>query len=302
MSPAVLSLIFASLVPYIGQDRPQDADRTIASAPQSEQKQSVLEVQPGTEALKNKDFYVESGYFHPFRRMARFVAVDQKKIWTSPFHTSKADIKWWAIFGGATAGLIAADKHIQSAAPSNSTLVRIGTDASYLGTPYTLIPISAGFYLVGTAARNDRFRETGLLAFETLVDVTIAQVAIKSITDRQRPLEGNGDGHFFSGQSPRYSSSFPSGHAIETFALASVFAHEYPHKWWIQAIVYGYAGGVVVARLAANKHFPGDIVSGGAIGWFVGDYVYGKRHNPDIGEKRTLTQKILAHIRIGGGY
>ena len=78
-----------------------------------------------------------------------------------------------------------------------------------------------------------------------------------------------------------------------------MFAHEYPHKWWVQAIVYGYAGSVMAARLAANKHFPGDVVAGGAMGWFIGDYVYGKRHNPELDQKRGLAQKILAHIRVG---
>jgi membrane-associated phospholipid phosphatase len=280
----------------------EPADNPGASADREEQKQSVLEVQPGTEALKDKDFYTESGYIHPFRRMARFVAVDQKKIWLSPFTTKKEDIKWWVIFGGATAGLIAADKHIQQAAPNNSTLVRVGTDASYLGTAYALIPISAGFYFTGTAVGNDKFRETGLISFETMVDVTLVQLVIKSITDRERPTEGSGQGHFFSSPNPRYSSSFPSGHAITTFALASVFSHEYPHKWWVQVITYGYAGGVMAARLAANKHFPGDVAAGGAMGWFIGDYVYGKRHNPDVDEKAGFARKVLAHVHIGGPY
>jgi membrane-associated phospholipid phosphatase len=310
MRPALFICLLVTLVTARGQDHAPDepvsdrplqksADRTGQPVAQ-QQKQSVLKVKPGTEALKDKDLYVDSGYFHPFRRMTRFVLVDQKKIWTSPFHTSKEDIKWWVIFGGVTAGLIAADKNIQQAAPNNSTLVHIGTDASYLGTPYTLIPISAGFYFIGTAAGSDHFRETGLLSFETLIDVTVVQLVIKSVTNRERPLQGSGEGHFFSGASPRYSSSFPSGHAIDTFALASIFAHEYPHKWWVQAIVYGYAGGVMAARLAANKHFPGDVAAGGAMGWFIGDYVYGKRHNPDLDAKRSLTQKILAHVRIGG--
>jgi hypothetical protein len=34
----------------------------------------------------------------------------ERKIWTSPFHTSHNNIMWWAIFGGATAALIAADQ------------------------------------------------------------------------------------------------------------------------------------------------------------------------------------------------
>src|SRR5215472_19213760 len=71
-----------------------------AQTTSTEKNQSVLQVKPGTEALKDKDFYKESGYRHPFRRMPRFVLIDQKRIWTSPFHTSKKDAKWWAIFGG----------------------------------------------------------------------------------------------------------------------------------------------------------------------------------------------------------
>jgi hypothetical protein len=35
------------------------------------------------------------------------------------------------------------------------------------------------------------------------------------------------------------------------------------------------------------------------MGWFIGDYVYGKRHNPELDQKRGLAQKILAHIRVG---
>jgi membrane-associated phospholipid phosphatase len=282
-----------------GAAGPQDQDAP-SPAPQKTTR-SVLAVTPGTQAIKPKDLYEKSGYLHPFVRMPKFVLSDQIKIWTSPFHTSKQDAKWWAIFGGATAGLIAADQYISKNAPNTPTLVHLGNDVSYLGAPYTLIPIAGGFYFVGSAANNQRFREAGLLSFEALSDVTIVQLAVKSITDRERPEEGNGEGHFWASTSPRYSSSFPSGHAIETFALASIFAHEYHDKLWVKILAYAYAGGVVGARLAANRHFPGDVMAGGAMGWFIGDYVYGHRHNSETGENRTLAQKILAHVQFGIG-
>ena len=270
------------------------------TTPAEQQNRSVLSVTPGTEALKEKDLFEKSGYLHPFRRMPKFVLVDQKRIWTSPFHTSRNDVKWWLIFGGATAALIAADQHIAKAMPHPSDLVHLGDDVSYLGTAYTLIPIAGTFYFIGSATKEERFRETGLLSFETLIDVTVAQLAIKSITDRERPTEGSGEGHFFASTSPRYNSSFPSGHAIETFALASVFAHEYHDKFWVKFLAYLYAGGVVGARLAANQHFPGDVMAGGAMGWFIGDYVYGKRHNPELDEKRSMLKTVLAHVEFGG--
>ena len=139
-----------------------------------------------------------------------------------------------------------------------------------------------------------------MLAFETLIDTTIIETIVKSATDRARPLEGNGKGGFWESAGSPYNASFPSGHAINTFGLASIFAHEYHDKWWVKLIAYGYAGTVVGARLAARKHFPGDVVAGGAMGWFVGDYVYAKRHNPELDEKQGLLRKVFAHVELGG--
>jgi len=234
--------------------------------------------------------------------MAPYVFSDQKAIWTSPFHTSRRNLKWWLIFGGATGALIATDKYVEKNAPDTPTTRRIGGDTSYLGEPYTLLPIAAGFYFAGTAYKSDHFREAGLLSFETLADVTIIQGALKSITDRQRPDEPGSKGRFEASSGSRYTSSFPSGHAIETFAMASVFAHEYPHKLWLKLLVYSYAGVVVGARLAANRHFPGDVMAGGAIGWFVGDYVYAHRHNPALDKKESALSKVMDHVTIGAAF
>jgi len=49
-----------------------------------------------------------------------------------------------------------------------------------------------------------------------------------------------------------------------------------------------------------GRHFPGDVVAGGAMGWFIGDYVYTRRHNGELDQKRTITKRILDHIPIGG--
>jgi len=31
----------------------------------------------------------------------------------------------------------------------------------------------------------------------------------------------------------------------------------------------------------------------------IGDYVYGKRHNRDLDQKRTVAQKLLDHVSLG---
>jgi len=261
---------------------------------------TAIKVKPGAEAIKDKDLWEKTGYLHPFVRMPKYVLQDQKAIWTSPFHTAKSDAKWWVIFGAATGALIATDKYAERQLPNTPDQVRLGNYTSNLGTGYTLIPISAACYLLGTATHNERFRETGILSFETLIDTTLLEVIIKSATDRARPLEGNGNGDFYAGAHGLINSGFPSGHAIDTFGIASVFAHEYSHVWWVKLLAYTYAGTVVGARLAARKHFPSDVVAGGAMGWFLGDYVYAKRHNPELDKKDGAMQKVLAHVRIGG--
>jgi membrane-associated phospholipid phosphatase len=270
----------------------------VAQTPAQEQTNpSAIKVQPGGQAIKEKDLYAKTGYTHPFIRMPKYVAYDQKEIWTSPFHTAKSDIKWWAIFGAATAGLIASDQYIERQLPNTNAQVRIGNYASNLGAAYTLIPISAGFYFIGTAKGSEHFRETGLLCFETLIDVNLVGLVVKSATDRARPTESNGRGLFWDSPNPRYGSSFASGHAMSTWGLASVFAHEYPHKKWIKVLIAAYAGSVVGARLAARKHFPSDTVSGAALGWFMGDYVYARRHNPEL-DKHSVMSKVLDHVHL----
>jgi len=282
------------------QNQPQE-DRAPANANGENVNRSVIKPEPGALAIKPKDYWDATGYFHPFGRMGGYVLYDQKAIWTSPFHTSKKDAKWWLIFGGATGALIATDKYVFKNAPNPGWLQNLGHGVSYLGEPYTLLPIAGLFYFGGTQAGSDHFRETGLLSFEALADVTIMQFALKALFARQRPREGSGNGRFQEANS-RLNSSFPSGHAISTFALASVVAHEYPHQLWVKILCYSYAGGVVGARLAANMHFPGDVMAGGAMGWLVGDYVYGRRHNPALDKKPTITGEILDHVRIGGAY
>jgi membrane-associated phospholipid phosphatase len=195
---------------------------------------------------------------------------------------------------------IATDRWTTKQLPNTSDQVRLSTTTSRLGAAYTLIPLSAGFYLIGTGIHNERFRETGMLGFETLINTTIVETLLKATTRRARPLESDGKGHFWDSNGVAWNAGFPSGHAINTWALASVIAHQYPRPIIVPIIAYGLATTVVMARVGARKHFPGDVVAGSAMGWFIGDFVYGKRHNSDLDQKSSLPRKILSRIRVGG--
>jgi membrane-associated phospholipid phosphatase len=56
---------------------------------------------------------------------------------------------------------------------------------------------------------------------------------------------------------------------------------------------------VCASRFAARKHFASDVVIGAAIGWFIGDFVYGRRHNQAVDPKSKVA-KVLSHVHIGG--
>lgn len=273
-------------------------DDTTQQGTANEAHRSAIEVKPGPPAIKQKDLWERTGYFHPFLRMPKYILQDQKAIWTSPFHTAKSDIKYWAIFGAATGALIATDHLTAKQLPNSSAQVTVGTWGSRFGSAYSLIPISGAFYFLGTAKHNERFRETGLLAFEALIDSNLVVEAVKLATDRARPTQGDGNGHFEAGPS-RWSSGFPSGHAINTWAMASIVAHQYPHPRYIPVIAYALATTVVFSRVSARQHFPGDVLAGSAMGWFIGDFIYGKRHNSELDQNRTVSQKLLDHVRLG---
>jgi membrane-associated phospholipid phosphatase len=51
--------------------------------------------------------------------------------------------------------------------------------------------------------------------------------------------------------------------------------------------------------VGARKHFPGDVVAGAALGWFTGDYIYGKRHNRELDRKPSLARSVLDHVHFG---
>ncbi len=226
------------------------------------------------------------------RKLVGNILLDQKQIWTSPFHMHSGDAKWWIGFGAATAALIATDRRSSNALENSKGQVSIGNTLSRIGTSYTLLPVVAGFYTFGVFGEDPKAREVGVLGAEALLDGLIVSSVLKPIAGRNRPNAADERGNFFDG-----GMSFPSGHAIESWALASVISYEYGHTKLVPIIACGLAGVVSVARFTAQQHYASDIVAGGAIGWFIGRYVW-KTHqdhaiHPHGGVRAQVVPEIL---------
>jgi membrane-associated phospholipid phosphatase len=224
----------------------------------------------------------------PESRFIKNVLRDQRAIWTSPFHLRRADSRWLLPVGLSTVALVATDRHTAGALDDDDHL-NVSRDVSFVGSTYGAGGIAATLYLVGRAMHNARARETGLLGGEALIDGGIVSLALMGVSQRPRPRFDDASGEFFD-----RGNSFPSGHAIAAWSLASVVAEEYSHRRVVRFGAYGLATAVSIARYTGRNHFLSDALVGSVIGYGIGRYVYRTHHDPSIdagGAGATLRER-----------
>jgi membrane-associated phospholipid phosphatase len=133
-----------------------------------------------------------------------------------------------------------------------------------------------------------------LLGAEALIDSSIVVTALKTASQRQRPSEDHSSGEFFEG-----GSSFPSGHAISAWSLATVIAQEYGHhRPLVQIGAYGLATAVSLSRYTGRNHFLSDVLVGSAIGYGIGRYVYHKHHDPALDARNRKQNNDLVRSKF----
>ena len=113
----------------------------------------------------------------------------------------------------------------------------------------------AGVFTAGRFVEAPRFRAMSYDLLDAFVVNWAYTGVLKAAVGRERP----------NGQDEK---SFPSGHASNAFALATVVERHYGWKAGLPA--YAVASAVGVSRLQRNKHYLSDVLAGATLGYIVG--------------------------------
>ncbi|HEY1801724.1 MAG TPA: capsule assembly Wzi family protein [Terriglobales bacterium] len=206
----------------------------------------------------------------------KHLATDQEEFFTEPVRFRVKDLRWGAPLLAGTAALIASDSWLAKQVPDKPNQLKRSKDISNYGA-LSLVGVGGGAFLLGEVTHNDHLSEAGLLSGEAAINATAVSYLFKAVTQRPRPYQGNGNGTFFQG-----GGSFPSEHSAAAWAIASVWAHEYPGKL-SQTLAYGLASAVTLTRVTSQQHFASDAAIGSLLGWYFGRSVYRAHHDPESG-------------------
>jgi membrane-associated phospholipid phosphatase len=172
------------------------------------------------------------------------------------------------------------------------------------------VVIGVSLYTYGRIWKNRRAADLGLHGLEALAIGHQLGTMLKGFIGRARPYVDITNPHdyqtfrgFLKGSDYR---SFPSGHSIAAFAAASAVTSE-TKRWWprtvwiIGPLMYGGAATVAWSRMFDNKHWATDVITGAAIGTFVGLKVVHFHHHtrPDTKFDRIFLGTTVAPATDG---
>ena len=210
---------------------------------------------------------------------------DAGQIWSYPVHIRTRDIMPIAGLAALTGFLIGNDEAIHRGfmnyRDAHAWVRAVSPVITRMGT-YGAWGTAAVFLGVGLIGGDKKSTETAVLASSAMLQSGILVTFLKGIFGRQRPFWADGVDHwsgpvgffkrFGSGQSGRYDS-FPGGHSITAFSLATVLAMQYRKSVWVPIVAYSVATGVGLSRVTENKHWLSDVLVGGVIGHVIGRLV-----------------------------
>lgn len=133
-------------------------------------------------------------------------------------------------------------------------------------TTYVSIAVTLFILVLSLIQRSSALRRKFFILASVLIIVALTSQGMKSLITRDRPFEKYPG---IEKLSEAGGSSFPSGHTMEAFAVATVLSILFRSRW-ITITVFCWAVVVGYSRMALGVHYPGDVVGGLITGCFIG--------------------------------
>lgn len=213
------------------------------------------------------------------------------------------DWKDWTVFGGVAAVTTLAfvyDDEIYNFINDNfydDNVNSVTKFTNVIGKEIFILPCIAGTYAISAINKDCRLRNMSLAVLQSFVYAEVATAGIKVLTCRVRPsLDGQqstANSQTWLGPFATFeSTSFSSGHAMRSFAVAATVAGFYPEKTWVGLVSYSMATICSLGRIASNEHWTSDVVVGAALGYFIGKGVV--KFNNKIGNISSVDIQAVA--------
>lgn len=221
---------------------------------------------------------------------------DSVALAKAPASWGTTDWERFGLLGASLGGLFLVDEPVYRNVEDHRTESgdRFARAMTPFGQEYAF-GLSVGLLAGGLVFSAPGTRDTGRDALEaSVLSFVIAQFVLKPVIGRQRPCVSNGETVFdpFS-----HDPSFPSGHATEAFAVASVIAMR-SEGWFIPTLAYTTASLVAVSRVEQSYHFASDVFAGAVLGITVGRFVV-SRHSPVPDGQQPAARVTLVAIPHG---
>lgn len=146
--------------------------------------------------------------------------------------------------------------------PVLDVIFRSGTEANFWIIPGSIV---AGLFVY--RKRKQALLVLGLAMILVALTDPLAARILKPLFGRTRPCHPDLfvlGGHFLSGM--KHSLSFPSAHAVNIAAQATLLSWFYPRWRWVYAL---FALFICYSRVYVGVHYPLDVVCGAMIGVLV---------------------------------
>jgi len=178
----------------------------------------------------------------------------------------------------------------------NAVARKIGRSFGTFGIDMGLATATFG---LGKLTGGSGLARVGLHTGETLLVSEYLADVFKYAIGRARPSEGLGPDHFVVFKFRSENNSYPSGHAVHAFAIATTVSRElHDQAPWVPFIAFPLATWTATTRVLDQRHFPTDVFAGAMLGILSSNVVARFNHRRNSGERRV---SVGLYAPEGGG-